>query len=1120
MNTALCQSRHTPAFCTAFILVLGLCTIFTPCATAQTAQFLGSQSTLVTGLAYPLGVATDSAGNIYIADTDNNWVLKETPNNSGGYTSSVVASSLINPEGLAVDGAGNVYVGVPNNGEVLKETPKNGGYVESLVRTGVAAAALGTDAAGNVYIGDTGLSHVLKETWSNGHWVESTIGHNMSGPRSVAVDSKGNVFVADGSYAYKETLSNGAYSQSILGSGYSEPQSVAVDAGGIVYIADPGKNNVLRETPSGSGYTQSVLTVVSALNQPDAIAVDNLGAVIIANSVPGTLVRVNPYGADFGNVQIGKTSPPQTLLFNFSVGGTLNNLLLLAQGIGSMDFGNAGTGTCSQGTFYFNSVRCTVNVTFSPKYAGDRNGAVVFRNSSLQTFVSTYIHGMGLAPQMTYLPPLQRSVHYSTAGQAPPEGVAVDGNGVVYIADTNNNVVRREVPYHNTYNESTIGTGLASPTALALDGAGNLFVADTGNGRVVKLTPEGNGSWSESLVQSGLSSPYGVAVGPDGAVYISDTFNSHVLKETPTGPTTYASTTIPISGLNHPYGIAVDGRGNLFVSDVANDDVLKLTRTLEGYTQSTLASSLSAVFGIAVDSMDNVYLALRDNATILRYVPTGNSYVDHAVSINGLLKPFAVTVDARGNVYVADVGNDDVAESDFADLPYLNFADTEKGETSADSPKIVTIQNAGNLPLAFPAPNTGHNPSIAANFTLDSAIPGTCPVLNPGSSQYNLTMGASCTLYISFTPGTTGSISGSLVLTDNALDGGNAPVQQTISLAGNGLKIPTQVHWSTPQAITYGTALGATQLNATATDNSSNTVAGNFVYSPAAGKVPPAGSNMLSVNFTPTDATDYTNSTGNTTLTVNKAVLTVSAKAASKSYGSANPSFTYTITGFVNGDTAATAVTGTPALTSTAVAGSPVGAYPIQAALGTLAAANYTFNFVNSTLTVNKANLNITADDLNVLYGKPIPPLTWTPTGFVNGDTATVLSGAPTESTTATAGSPGGTYPINIGAGTLAATNYSFTFNNGTLTITYLGTVATPVIAPNGGTFTGSTDVTITDATAGASIHYTTDGSTPFSGSPSYTGPIHVTSSQTIKALALRWGYSNSAVATAKFTIN
>jgi hypothetical protein len=167
---------------------------------------------------------------------------------------------------------------------------------------------------------------------------------------------------------------------------------------------------------------------------------------------------------------------------------------------------------------------------------------------------------------------------------------------------------------------------------------------------------------------------------------------------------------------------------------------------------------------------------------------------------------------------------------------------------------------------------------------------------------------------------------------------------------------------------------------------------------------------------------------------VNKTTLQVIANDAQRVYGQPNPAFTATITGFINGDTSAV-VTGAPGFATTATQSSPVGTYSITPTQGTLSAANYTFAFVNGALTVNKSTLTVTANNVARVLGLSNPPLTTTISGFVNGDTAAVISGAPAVSTTATMASPVGTFPITVTQGTLFATNYGFAFVNGTLLV-------------------------------------------------------------------------------------
>jgi hypothetical protein len=168
---------------------------------------------------------------------------------------------------------------------------------------------------------------------------------------------------------------------------------------------------------------------------------------------------------------------------------------------------------------------------------------------------------------------------------------------------------------------------------------------------------------------------------------------------------------------------------------------------------------------------------------------------------------------------------------------------------------------------------------------------------------------------------------------------------------------------------------------------------------------------------------------------------------------------------------------------------------------------------------VAKAALTAAATSISVPYNQPIPKLTYTLTGFVNGDPLSVVTGTPIETTTATKGSNVGAYTIGISQGTLAATNYSFTMQNGTLTVTSLGTTTAPVLSLAAGTFTSAQSLTIKDATSGAVIYYTTNGATPTTSSAKYQGAIPVSANETINAIAVAPGYSPSTVVTAAYVI-
>ncbi len=152
------------------------------------------------------------------------------------------------------------------------------------------------------------------------------------------------------------------------------------------------------------------------------------------------------------------------------------------------------------------------------------------------------------------------------------------------------------------------------------------------------------------------------------------------------------------------------------------------------------------------------------------------------------------------------------------------------------------------------------------------------------------------------------------------------------------------VTWASPTNIVYGIPLGANQNAAQAA------VPGSYAYAPTNAAVLAAGTNLLTVAFSPTD-TNYASTNLGVQLVVEPAPLLISANATNRVYGAANPAFTYTASGFVNGETNSV-LSGSPSITTAATSASPAGDYPIQVAQGTLSATNYAFSFTNGLLTV------------------------------------------------------------------------------------------------------------------------------------------------------------------------
>jgi uncharacterized repeat protein (TIGR01451 family) len=191
-----------------------------------------------------------------------------------------------------------------------------------------------------------------------------------------------------------------------------------------------------------------------------------------------------------------------------------------------------------------------------------------------------------------------------------------------------------------------------------------------------------------------------------------------------------------------------------------------------------------------------------------------------------------------------------------------------------------------------------------------------------------------------------------------------------------------------------------------------------------------AGQHTITALYS-SSTTDFVNSQGSVSQQVSRAPLTISATDKTKVYGAALPPLTVSYAGFVNGETSAN-LTAQPNVNTTATASSNVGTYPIVASGA--AAANYNISYVNGTLSVTKAPLTITADNKSKVSGDPLPAFTASYAGLVNNDTASSLDTPAVFSTTATATSPAGDYPINVGGAT--DSNYNITFVSGNLHVT------------------------------------------------------------------------------------
>ena len=539
----------------------------------------------------------------------------------------------------------------------------------------------------------------------------------------------------------------------------SSPSLYASGSSGATSLLTLGTT---ASTPAGN-YTASVTATDTATGKISAVT-----AISIVVTTAGTLAE-----------PVGTTSATKTATVLVSSSFTLGSINVVTQGATALDFSPASGGTCAIGSTYTTGQSCTVNYTFTPIAPGLRMGAIVMEDSSGNVQATAYISGAGTGPQAVIYPGTQ-SIAVG-GGLSYPRGIAIDGNGNLYVADSGNNRVLKEVVSGGNYSQSGVANSLNQPIGVAVDGAGNVYIADPFTSSVLKETPSSGSSYVQSSVGSGYNRPYGVAVDAIGNVYVADAGNNDVLKETLSG-SSYIQSTVAV-GLNQPVAVAVDGSGNVFIADTFNNQVLKESLSGGTYTQTTVASGLTYPQGVAIDGGGSVYIS-NGGATnaVVKETPSGGNYIQSVVVSSGL-SPGGLVLDAYGNVYVAETYNNSLLKVDVSDTSGLNFASTVVGSTSSDSPETSTLSNIGNAVLTLAIPSSGNNPSISTNFTLNSSGGSACPLISvTASSAGTLAAGSSCALPISFVPTAGGNLTGLLALTDNSLNGTN--VKQAISLSG------------------------------------------------------------------------------------------------------------------------------------------------------------------------------------------------------------------------------------------------------------------------------------------------------------------------------------------------
>ncbi len=663
---------------------------------------------------FPSGVVIDGSGNVYVADAVNRRIRKIT---SGGVVGTLAgtgsngfsdgAGTLAQfsyPSGVAVDGSGFVYVADTFNHRIRKIT--SGGVVSTLAGTGTAGfmdgagtlaqfsspGGVAVDSSGFVYVADQdnhrirkitpgGVVSILAGTGTQGGMNGAGNITQFNGPYGVAVDGSGNVYVADkdnhrirkitpdpNGMSTVTTFAGTGISGFMDGVGtlaqFNSPLGVAVNSAGFVYVADGENNRIRKITPGGvvstlagtgsQGFIDGA-GGVAQFNSPISVAVDGVG---------------NIYVADEKNHRIRRLIIEPPTLDPICTNGTLSMATV------KVFFANTEKCVSCNSGFVLDGGICRQQINPICTNGAPSTVKVLFANTEKCVSCDSYYT---LKSDETCAPAVVSTLAGTvTAGFKDgagnvaefnsPEKVAVDGSGNIYVADKDNNRIRKITSGGAV---STFASNFNKPRGVAIDGSGNVYVADTENNRIQKITSGGVVSTFAGTGTAGnmdgagnvaqFTKPSGVAIDVSGNVYVADTQIDLIRKITSGGVvSTFAS------NFNLPRGVAVDSSGNVYVADRDNHRIRKITSAGVASTLAT-GGTLRSPSGVAVDGLDNVYIADTANHRIRKVTPggaistlagTGNSgFEDGAGRTAKFDKPYGVVVDGSGNVYVADKDN-------------------------------------------------------------------------------------------------------------------------------------------------------------------------------------------------------------------------------------------------------------------------------------------------------------------------------------------------------------------------------------------------------------------------------------------------------------------------------
>ncbi len=972
----------------------------------------GSDSTGVSGgdakstsIHTPADLAVDDAGNIYFAEIGSHYVREVLASDGTlqtiagvgipdfyGDGGPAIAAALDNPSGLALDRAtGNLYI--------------YDGVIGRVRRVSLPAQQPGPQIS--ISPGPVSFGNQLVGTSSD----FQLLAISNSGTAQLLVNPLSGWFFPANPGDFTYTWDNSAGWCGLN-------QTVALD---------PGQSCMLRVrfVPQAPGLRSITVQITdNAPGSPHSLTLTGVGTI----SLEGAL-SISPASLNFGSQTVGTTTVARTITLT-NLGGTTWSPNTIGPGANTInDFTMTGGSCITSGSVLVPGANCTVDVTFSPWLAGSRSGSITITDDSANNPYTVSLNGAGVLPNgvLAALPagisPMRIAVNSNTnkmyvANSQSPFVTVIDGNSnsasnVDVGAPTSRVVVNGEtnkiyftgtaVPYFvlvmdGRDNSTTRLDFQNRPTDVVVDAVRNkIYVpVDTGGSPENYVAViDGASNSMTSILLGGM--PLYAAVNPvTNKIYVTMYFGNRVTVIDGAA----GAVTATVNAQDSPFWVVVNPvTDNIYASSW--NDGTSVTAIDGGTNTPTTITTGKNPNALAINTVTNkIYVANSSDTTIT--VINGNDNSTQTVDVG--TSPFYVAVNEITNqVYVGNSEDKTVTVVDGAtnatsllpaDRPWpvaVNpvtntiYVGNRRAASGAMNGNVFVIQGP-----AAPAPLT-----VTANeqtMTYGSTVPVLTYTVTPSmplDTPPICVSTATSSSYVDTYP--------TAITCSGASKAGYSisyvPAPMTVTKA----ELTIIFNDATK---TYGQTLtfAGTEFTTSGLVNG-DSVHGCTLTSPGAAATAPVSGSPYAITFSSgawgsVGLSNYHNTYVSGTLTVTKAALTITAKSSNKIYGDVVTfaGVEFTTSGLINDDAVNTVTLTSAGTVATAVVSpySIVPSNPVGTGVG-----NYAINYINGTLTVNKRELTVTANNLTKVYGQADPVYTVGYGGFVNGDTSSVVGGAP-----------------------------------------------------------------------------------------------------------------------------